>query len=315
MIDVKKFFYEVMEEEAISLLTVFKDWLEVEKNVSSHTVKNYFHDLRSFFVFLKEHKGSLVNKVLLESCQSPDFRSFLAKRRMAGTSHRSNARCVSCLKTFYKFLDQRLGVKNTAIDSLKQPKLSKTLPRPLATDQAIKLIKTNLSQNKESWLNYRDHALFGLLYGCGLRLSEALSLKLSDIQHKPASLTIIGKGDKQRMVPVLPELHDLFEKYMDECPHFVDQDLPFFVGSRGGGLNPGVAQRQMRRLRMALGLPDNATPHALRHSFATHLLGAGGDLRSIQELLGHASLSTTQKYTAIETSKLLDVYQKAHPRK
>lgn len=220
---------------------------------------------------------------------------------------------MSSLRGFFKYLDRHDLVHNPAINAVKSPRPPKSLPKPLAAEDAIEALSTAGELHDEPWLAARDVALFTLLYGCGLRLGEALALQKRDIPAGDA-MTITGKGRKQRLVPVLPIVRQAIGEYVTLCPHPLAADGPLFVGARGGLLNPGVVQRQMRRLRALMGLPDTATPHALRHSFATHLLAGGGDLRTIQELLGHASLSTTQRYTQVDEARLTRAYRDAHPR-
>jgi integrase/recombinase XerC len=223
------------------------------------------------------------------------------------------ARSLSAVKSFYRWLADREGFEPTAVLSTRSPKFQKKLPRPLAVDGARAMIDTVELQAREPWIAARDVAVVTLLYGCGLRISEALGLTPTDVPL-PATLRIIGKGGKERLVPVIPAARVAVNAYLDACPHQLTAGQPIFRGSRGGPLYPKAIQNVMASSRMQLGLPATATPHAMRHSFATHLLNAGGDLRSIQELLGHASLSTTQSYTAVDTARLMEVYDAAHPR-
>jgi len=243
-------------------------------------------------------------------------RAFMAARREAGAGNRSLMRGLAGARSFARFLERNGKGKVAALSAVRTPKLPRSLPKPVAADAAKRMMDIELraGEVREPWVVARDAAVLGLLYGAGLRISEALGLARKDFDHGIDALTVIGKGNKTRMVPVLPQVARLVADYVALCPHDQPPDGPLFIGSRGGPLSPRVVQLTMARLRGALGLPDSATPHALRHSFATHLLARGGDLRAIQELLGHASLSTTQIYTAVDAERLLDVYKSAHPR-
>ncbi len=291
-------------------------WLAHEKRVSDHTYAAYARDLAAFLAFMTEHLGATPDFTALTGLAVADFRSYLARRTSAGIARSSIARGMSVLRSFFRFLDRAGHVHNPAVRAVRSPRLPQAVPRPLAPDEALDVIREVASLSDKPWIAKRDVALFTLLYGCGLRIAEALGLDRRDIPLDDSGrdiMVITGKGGKQRIVPMLPIVISSIDDYLAVCP-FKGGDRPLFLGARGGRLNPGVVQRQMRRLRAALGLPETATPHALRHSFATHLLGAGGDLRSIQELLGHESLSTTQRYTKIDAERLLKVYDAAHPR-
>lgn len=237
----------------------------------------------------------------------------MARMRGAGIGSRSLARKLSAVKSFYRWLAEREGFEPTAVLSARAPKFEKKLPRPLSEDAARNVIDVISSQASKPWIGIRDTAVLTLLWGCGLRISEALGLKARDTPL-PDALRILGKGNKERLVPVLPIASTAVDSYIKACPFDLEPDGPLFRAVRGGPLAPRNVQRAMQSARMQLGLPSSATPHAMRHSFATHLLNAGGDLRAIQELLGHASLSTTQAYTAVDTARLMDVYEAAHPR-
>jgi integrase/recombinase XerC len=241
-----------------------------------------------------------------------DYRAYLA-HRAARLERSSIARGLSVVRTFLRFLERRGLAASPALAVLRAPRLPQSVPKPLSVADAAEIVDAPTALVVSVWQAKRDIALLTLLYGCGLRLSEALGLKRAEAPGDNP-LTITGKGRKQRMVPVLPAVREAIVDYLAACPYALAADGPLFVGARGGPLSPRVVQRQMQALRSALGLPETATPHALRHSFATHLLGGGGDLRAIQELLGHASLSTTQRYTSVETERLLAVYEAAHPR-
>lgn len=287
-------------------------WLAHEKRVSNHTHAAYARDLTAFLAFMTGHLGARPDFAALAGLGVGDFRSYLAQRTNAGIARSSIARGMSVLRSFFRFLDREGHVHNPAVRAIRSPRLPQTMPRPLSPDEALDVIKEIGSLSDEPWIAKRDIALFTLLYGCGLRIAEALALDRCDIPTRDV-MVITGKGGKERIVPVLPAVISAIDKYISVCP-YRGKDRPLFLGARGGRLNPGVVQRQMRRLRGALGLPETATPHALRHSFATHLLSAGGDLRSIQELLGHESLSTTQRYTKVDAERLRKVYDASHPR-
>lgn len=242
-----------------------------------------------------------------------DMRAWMAHERRGGKTARSLARALSSVKSFFKWLSDRDGFDATAVLSARSPKFHRNLPRPVAEESAADLIDMAASQHSEPWVGARDTAVITLLYGCGLRISEALGLTGADVPLGP-SMRIKGKGGKERVVPVLPVAQRAVETYAQLCPFDLEADRPLFRGLRGGALNPRLISGLVANMRRQLGLPSTVTPHALRHSFATHLLAAGGDLRAIQELLGHASLSTTQAYTAIDTTQLEKVYSRAHPR-
>jgi integrase/recombinase XerC len=288
-------------------------WLSGERRASAHTVAAYGRDLAFFLDFLAEHLGELPSLSAIGTLRPADFRAYLARRAQDRIERSSLARGLSVLRGFVRFLRRRRLASTTALTALHSPKLPRGLPKPLTIDDAAGTLDAAEGIAISRWQGKRDTAILALLYGCGLRISEALGLKRGEAPLGDM-LPIIGKGGKQRLVPVLPAVRDAVADYLDACPYTFGKDGPMFVGARGGPLNPRLVQRQMGLLRDFLGLPETATPHALRHSFATHLLGAGGDLRAIQELLGHASLSTTQRYTSVETERLLAIYDAAHPR-
>ncbi|CAA7612421.1 Tyrosine recombinase XerC [Candidatus Terasakiella magnetica] len=291
----------------------WRQWLAGEKRASPHTLDGYGRDLASFMGFLADHHGGEADLAVMAALTPSDFRAFLARRSHDGLARSSMARTMSTLRGFFRFLDRNGLVHNPAITAVKAPRPPRSVPKPLGADEALETLATAGELHDEPWLAARDVALFTLLYGCGLRLGEALSMTRRDAP-KGETMVITGKGRKQRLVPILPVVREAIADYMQQIPHPAEASGPLFLGARGGKLNPGVVQRQMRRLRLLLGLPETATPHALRHSFATHLLAGGGDLRTIQELLGHASLSTTQRYTEVDAAKLTSVYRDAHPR-
>jgi integrase/recombinase XerC len=288
-------------------------WLAEEKRASAHTIDAYGRDLSAFLAFLAVHLGDEPDLAALAGLSAGDFRAYLARRGGEGLARSSLARSMSTLRGFFRFLDRAGLVHNPALAAVRSPRVPISVPRPLGLDEARDILEIAGDEPPEPWVAARDVALLTLLYGAGLRLGEALALTRRDAPTGD-SMVITGKGRKQRMVPILPVVRDAIAAYLDLLPLGGGAGDPLFLGVRGKRLNPGVVQRQMRRLRLILGLPETATPHALRHSFATHLLAGGGDLRTIQDLLGHASLSTTQHYTAIDTARLTTVYDKAHPR-
>jgi integrase/recombinase XerC len=289
-----------------------------EKRMSPKTVEAYRRDVTQFLLFMTEHLGDQPSLADLAGLAPQDVRAFMAARRAKGIGARSLMRQLAGARSFARFLERNGKGKVGALNAVRAPKIPKTLPKPLAVPQAKRISDTGLraGEEREPWIFARDAAVLALLYGSGLRIAEALSLKPRDIPAAGGgdALTVIGKGNKARMVPVLQAVLTLIADYVALCPYDLPDDGPLFVGAKGGKLSPRIIQLTMERLRGALGLPDTATPHALRHSFATHLLSRGGDLRAIQELLGHASLSTTQIYTAIDAERLMDVYRSAHPR-
>ncbi|MEO0913177.1 MAG: tyrosine recombinase XerC, partial [Pseudomonadota bacterium] len=241
------------------------------------------------------------------------FRGWMAAERARGIEARSLARSLSAVKSFYRWLAEHEGIEASAVSATRSPRLKERLPRPIPAEAAKALISDAVLMHEEPWINARDAAILTLLYGCGLRISEALGLTHATLPWSE-TLRITGKGNKTRLVPVLPQVRDAVAAYLTACPHPATPEAPIFRGFRGGPLSPSIVQKLVRDLRRLTGLPETTTPHALRHSFATHLLEAGGDLRTIQDLLGHASLSTTQAYTAVNQSRLMDVYKNAHPR-
>jgi len=289
-------------------------WLAHERRASPHTQSSYGRDLAAFLDFLVEHLGTVPCLADLAALGPADFRAYLARRAAAGIERSSRARSLSTLRGFFRFLDRRGLVRNAGLAAVRTPKLPRSVPKPLSAADAALALERAGDLAGRPWIAKRDIAILTLLYGCGLRIAEALGLKRAEAPLKPGMLTVTGKGRKTRQVPVLPAVADAISEYVANCPHALAPNGPLFVGARGGPLNPGLVQHQMRRLRALLALPETATPHALRHSFATHLLAGGGDLRTIQELLGHASLSTTQRYTAVDAERLLKVYEEAHPR-
>ncbi len=294
-------------------LSRWLDHLSAIKGASPKTVEAYRRDLAGFLVFISQHQGGAGGVAALDSLPQTDLRAWMAAERARGLSARSLARALSAVKNFLGWLSERQGFDATTVLSARGPKYRRKLPRPLTVEGARDVISDIGAYAAQDWVGARDVAVATLLYGCGLRISEALGLTGAD--HPLADvIRIRGKGDKDRLVPVLPQAKDAVTCYLSLCPFPVERDHPLFRGARGGPLNPRLIAKAMEEARLRLGLPSTATPHALRHSFATHLLAAGGDLRAIQELLGHASLSTTQAYTAVDAARLMEVYDKAHPR-
>ena len=293
-----------------------QNWLDGRRalaGAADHTIPAYSRDVAEFLAFMAEHHGGGQGLAALERITVSDMRAWMARERGDGLSSRSLARKLSAVKSFYRWLAEREGFEPTAVLSTRAPRFQRKLPRPLAEPAARDMIDTVGMQSETPWVAARDVAVVTLLYGCGLRISEALGLTGADAPL-PQVLRILGKGGKERLVPVLPAARDAVANYVRLCPFTAERTAPLFRGVRGGALSPRAIQGAMAQARMQLGLPSSATPHALRHSFATHLLAAGGDLRAIQELLGHASLSTTQAYTGVETAQLIEVYNRAHPR-
>ena len=298
-------------------LGLWSGWLSGERRASAHTIAAYGRDLSAFLEFLTEHLGAVPGLAALEALRPADFRAYLAHRAGDGVERSSLARNMSVLRNFMRFLQRRGLAATTALAALRSPKLPPGVPKPLSVDDAVATVEVVGEAagevTRKEWLRKRDTALIALIYGCGLRLSEALGLRRAEAPLGE-TLTVTGKGSKTRQLPVLPAVRAAIADYLAACPYPLIADDPLFIGARGGPLHPRLVQLQMAAVRGYLGLPDTATPHALRHSFATHLLGAGGDLRAIQELLGHASLSTTQRYTSVDTERLLAIYDNAHPR-
>lgn len=298
------------------LLGLRQEWLRTlsdERRLAAKTAEAYERDTRQFLSFLCQHIARPVRLADVEMLCPADIRAYLAFRRRNGAEARTLGRDLAGIRSFLRWLEKQ-GLANAAgIRAMRAPKQPKSLPKPLAVDDAIALTEANTQLSDEPWIRARNAAILCLLYGCGLRISEALDLTPAQFESKPDSLRVTGKGSKTRLVPLLPVSQAAVDDYIRLCPYQLAPDGPLFRGVRGKKLQPAIIQREMQALRGALGLSEKATPHALRHSFATHLLAEGGDLRTIQELLGHASLSTTQVYTGIDTTRLLDIYDRAHP--
>jgi integrase/recombinase XerC len=306
-------------DETIALeMTRWLTHLRAERRLSPKTLEAYARDLRQCLAFLCEHWGARVMLPRFAAVEASDIRAFMSMRRADDIGGRSLMRTLAGLRSFGRFLEREGKGKVGALSAIRAPKVGKTLPKPIQIIAAKRLADAGerAGENREDWVLARDAAVMALLYGSGLRISEALGLKRREVPLPGGGdvLVVTGKGNKTRMVPVLQNVLELVAEYAAMCPHPLPADGPVFVGVRGGPLKARIIQLAMERLRGALGLPDSASPHALRHSFATHLLNRGGDLRAIQELLGHSSLSTTQIYTGIDSERLLEVYRSAHPR-
>jgi integrase/recombinase XerC len=297
---------------ARALAARWADYLQHDRRRSPHTVRAYVATAHRFLDFLGEHLGGAVGEGQLRQLTSADLRAFLARRRMEGLGAASAARELSGVRAFLKYAAERDG-RHGALPRTRAPKRPRTLPRPAAPDDAMELAQNAAEAASSPWIGARDLAILLLLYGAGLRVAEALSLTGRALPIG-ATLRVTGKRSKTRIVPVVPAVREAIDDYVRQCPFPVAGDAPLFVGARGGPLNPDLVRRSVAAARKRLGLPDSLTPHALRHSFATHLLARGVDLRALQELLGHASLSSTQIYTAVDAARLLDVYRHAHPR-
>ncbi|MBL1434790.1 MAG: tyrosine recombinase XerC [Rhodobacteraceae bacterium] len=297
--------------QAVSLM---QRWLEAAHvaGMSEKTIEAYQRDVFGFLGFLTSYHGGDVGLRTLANLNVTDMRAWMAHERGRGLSARSLARALSAVKGFYGWLHEAEGVDNPSVLSMRSPKIKPRLPRPVEVADTRELISMVDIQHKEAWVGARDKAVLLLLYGCGMRISEALGLNCGQAPL-PEVLRIVGKGKKERILPVLPVAREAVDAYLKTCPYDLPIDGPLFIGMRGKRLGARAVQKLMEALRRQLGLPSTATPHALRHSFATHLLEAGGDLRTIQELLGHASLSSTQVYTNLDQTRLMEVYEQSHP--
>jgi integrase/recombinase XerC len=307
------------DESLILPMTQWLAHLRAERRLSPKTLEAYARDLRQCLQFLSEHFGERISLSRFSALEATDIRAFMAMRRADDIAGRSLMRALAGLRSFARFLEREGKGKVGAFSAIRAPKIAKSLPKPLPMDSAKRVTDADerAGEARETWVLVRDAAVMALLYGSGLRISEALGLKRREVPRAGEGdvLVVTGKGNKTRMVPVLQNVLRSIDEYVALCPYPLPAEGPIFVGAKGGPLSPRIIQLTMERLRGALGLPDSATPHALRHSFATHLLSRGGDLRAIQELLGHASLSTTQIYTGIDSERLLEVYAAAHPRR
>lgn len=289
------------------------DYLKNERRFSSHTLKAYKKDLQFFISFIQKHFGKEIDLSDFQNITLRDLRSFMMSHKMEEHAATSTARSIAVVRNFFKYIDKNHGIKNSAIAAIKTPKLPKSLPKALTTSQALEATKKISDAAKDDWVGKRDKLLLVLIYASGLRISEALSIKRKELEGKE-QIIIKGKGNKERLVPILPIINTLISDYLKSCPHDISIESFLFIGKNNKKLNAAVFQRTLKNLRRNLGLPESTTPHAFRHSFATHLLGQGADLRSIQDLLGHVSLSTTQRYTKVDLRRLTEVYKKSHPR-
>lgn len=295
------------------LIAAFLSHLRNERRLADNTVIAYGNDLSAFFGFLSQHLGGEPTPRCLAALSARDVRAYLARRRRDGLADTSIARNLSAIKALLRWVERTYGLANAEIGYLEGPKRPRRLPRPVSAPAAREMIDAAQADGAEPWIGARDAAVLSLLYGAGLRISEALSLTGADLPI-PERLRIRGKGGKVRVIPLLPAVREAINAYAAACPYALTRSGPLFRGAKGGALHPRIVQGEVQRLRGALGLPDTATPHALRHAFATHLLAGGGDLRAIQTLLGHASLSTTQVYTGVDEVRLARVVGEAHPR-
>jgi len=300
------------DSELRAALHEWNRWLVSEKQYSDHTIAAYQQDLAQFLGFLAQHLGAAPRLSDMQTLRAADFRAWLANLANAGLKRTSVARALSVVRSFFRWLERNERGGNQAIQLIRTPKLPHAVPKPITVKSAEAVIDMVGDDASETWIAARDTAVLMLLYGAGLRIGEALGLMRKDAPTGD-SITVLGKGSKERMVPILPVVREALKDYLDKYPRPLPPDEALFRGARGGPLSPRIIQKRMQPLRAQLGLPDSATPHALRHSFATHLLSSGGDLRSIQELLGHASLSTTQRYTEVDEAHILAQYR-AHPR-
>lgn len=291
----------------------FHAWLREERRLSPRTLDAYGHDLTDFLRFLCGHLGGPPVLKDLAALRAMDFRAWLARRQARNLARTSTARSLSAVRTFFKWLARTGRAENSAIGVVRTPKVPRGVPKPLTVEDARTVVDMTGQFASEDWIAKRDHAVLMLLYGAGLRIGEALALNVGSLPSD-GNLIVDGKGGKQRMVPLLTQVRDAIDAHLETQPFRADPAAPLFRGARGGRLNPDMVRKAIRALRVALDLPETTTPHALRHSFATHLLGAGGDLRAIQELLGHVSLSTTQRYTDVDSARLMAEYRAAHPR-
>lgn len=300
--------------------TLTRGWLDHlahERRLSPKTLEAYGRDIRQFVAFITEHLGGEPTLADIAALKPADLRAFLGRRRRDGVGNRTLMRQLAALRSLARFGERTGKIKAAAFAATRGPRIGKSLPRPLdaSAAKAVTQADTRAGEDREEWILARDAAVLALLYGCGLRISEALSLTRAQAPVTAGdTLTVLGKGAKTRMVPVLPVVVTAIADYIALCPWRLPPDGPLFLGAKGGPLSPRIIQLAVESLRGALGLPSTATPHSLRHSFATHLLGRGGELRAIQELLGHASLSTTQIYTRIDSTRLMAAYDAAHPR-
>ncbi|MGE0741687.1 MAG: tyrosine recombinase XerC [Hyphomonadaceae bacterium] len=308
----------MFDDAMVAASTLLSHWIVYvrdERRFAANSIAAYEHDVGAFLDFLQHHLGGEPDGGALAALEPRDLRAYLAHRRQGpdALSDRSIARALAAIRSFFRYLERRHGITNARLALVRGPKLKQPLPRPVSEKAARDLIDDAAANAASDWMGARDAALITLLYASGLRISEALALTGAD-RPLPDTLRVAGKGGKERVVPLLQAARESVERYAQLCPYALTEDAPLFRAARGGAFSPRMAQALMQHLRGRLGLPSSATPHALRHAFATHLLAGGGDLRAIQDLLGHESLSTTQRYTSVETQKILQAYRAAHPR-
>lgn len=289
------------------------NWMKFEKNYSQNTQESYMLDLSQFFHFLNSHFEQDICDEIVSKVSVGDIRAWLSKIKLNQIETRSTSRYLSAIRNFYQYLKKHHNIVNTNPQNINIRNSKKSLPKTIEINDTKSLLNSSLEITDEPWVQLRDYAIISIIYGCGLRISEALSIKKSDLNSD--FITVVGKGKKSRNLPILDEVRKSIHKYIESCPICLESNSLIFIGKRGKPLNPSVFQKKIRILRKTLGLPDSVTPHAFRHSFASHLLENGADLRSIQELLGHENLSTTQIYTTVNKNKIMSVYAKSHPRK
>ncbi len=303
----------LLHSDILKHIKAWQSHLRDVKRCSAHTQKAYHSDLFSFLGFLADYLGHTLSLNDLKALTIKDMRSWLASRQRNELSHASSARAVATIRNFFRYLDKYHDIQNASVFELRTPKVPRSVPKAMDTTQAMDAVAAAAELSSTAWIGARDTALITLIYGCGLRSSEALSLNYGN-RPKGDTLRITGKGNKQREVPVLPQVQKALTHYFKLCPYHFSDDTALFLGAKGERLNDRTLRKLMQQVRSYLGLPETASPHALRHSFATHLLEGGGDLRTIQELLGHANLSTTERYTKVDSKRFMEVYQKTHPR-
>jgi len=310
------FSFNMMHTDLRLVLIEWQTWLRTERRLAENTLSSYHRDAQRFLAFLASHKGSAICLEQLASLHIRDFRAWLTQLHNEGLSPRSRSRALASIRNFFHFLDKEKYGQNPAILAIRRPKMDKRLPHPTQLELIEQVIHAAASKRRgrAQWIGLRDQALLTLLYGAGLRIGEALGLNANVFDGDPETLIITGKGSRQRMIPILPVIRERIAKYKELCPYEFNPEAALFLGQRGKRLNPGVVQRLVRTLRQELHIGDALTPHGLRHSFATHLLSNGGNLRIIQELLGHSSLSTTQQYTSVADRELHGVFRDTHPR-
>ena len=305
--------HKIISETGYIFIEDWKKYAQNFRKLSNSTILSYSRDLFFFLAFIENYKNSKISMRRLEKITVRDFRSWLTHEIKLGTSTTTLRRYLSSVKEFYNWLNEKKGVNNKSILNVQMPKKENKLPRPIEENYIFEIISLTEKNNKTPWIAARNASIFTLLYGCGLRISEALNIKRNNFPFT-GTLKIVGKGGKERIIPVVPFVEDSIKRYIDLCPFVGERNEFLFLGAKGKKLDARIIQKEISNCRKQLGLPETATPHALRHSFATHLLSAGGDLRTIQELLGHSSLSSTQIYTDVDPKRLIKVYKETHPK-